>query len=65
MPAPTIICYKQADRAIFIHGFAKNEKSNLTRKELIAFKELAKVLLLLSESDIDSAIINGDFIEVK
>ena len=61
----TIICCKRADKAIFIHGFAKNEKSNLTRKELIAFKELAKVLVLLSESDIDWAILNGDFVEVK
>ena len=61
----TIICYKQADRAIFIHGFAKNEKSNLTSKELIAFKELARVLILLSESELESAILNGDFIEVK
>ena len=37
----TIICYKKNDRAIFIHGFAKNEKSNLSKKELIAFKELS------------------------
>ena len=38
----TIICYKRADRAIFIHGFAKNEKSNLTNKELIPLKNLQK-----------------------
>ena len=61
----TIICFKRNDRALFIHGFAKSEKSNLTGKELIAFKELAKVFLSLSESEIDSAIINGDFVEVK
>jgi hypothetical protein len=41
----TIICFKKNDRAIFIHGFAKNEKSNLSTKERIAFKELAKILL--------------------
>ncbi len=61
----TIICYKREDRAIFIHGFAKSEKANLTGKELFAFKELAKVLLSLSESEINSAISNGDFVEVK
>ena len=38
----TIICYKSGDRAIFIHGFAKNEKSNLSKKEIIAFKEFSK-----------------------
>ncbi len=39
----TIICYKKDDRAIFVHGFAKNEKSTLSKKELHAFKEFAKV----------------------
>ena len=61
----TIICYKVDDRAIFVHGFAKNEKSNLSKKELIAFKELSKILLKLSQKDIVLAIENGDLIEVK
>ncbi len=30
----TIICYKKNDRAIFFHGFSKNEKGNLSKKEL-------------------------------
>ncbi|MBF0230876.1 MAG: type II toxin-antitoxin system RelE/ParE family toxin [Desulfamplus sp.] len=61
----TIICYRKDDRAIFIHGFAKNEKADLSRQELNAFKELGKVLLGLSEKDIEIAINKGDFIEVK
>ena len=61
----TIICYRKDDRAIFIHGFAKNEKSNLSTKELNAFKELAKILLGLSPEDLATAIENGNFIEVK
>ena len=61
----TIICYKKEDRAIFIHGFAKNEKSNLSKKELQVFKELSKILLGFSVAEITIAIENGDFIEVK
>ncbi len=61
----TIICYRQEDRIIFIHGFAKNEKTNLSLKELVGFKELAKILLNLSLEDINIAIKNGDLIEVK
>jgi hypothetical protein len=61
----TIICYKKGDRAIFVHGFAKNEKSNLSKKELIAFKELSKILLKLSPEEIVIAIENKDLIEVK
>ncbi len=60
----TIICYKTGDRAIFIHGFAKNEKSNLSPKELKAFKEFSKVLLGMSIKQINTAIKNSDFIEV-
>ena len=60
----TIICYKRDDRAIFIHGFAKNEKSNLSPKELIAFKELAKVLLGLSIDELNRAVKSGTLIEV-
>jgi len=61
----TIICYKKDDRAIFIHGFAKNEKENLSKQELNAFKEFAVILLRLSDTAITTAIKNGDFIEVE
>jgi len=60
----TIICYKKGDRAIFVYNFAKNEKSNLSKKELIAFKELSKILLKLSPEEIEIAIKNKDLIEV-
>ncbi len=61
----TIVCYRKKDRIIFIHGFAKNEKSNLTKKELAGFKEFAQILLGFSQKAIKTAIKNGDFIEVK
>jgi len=61
----TIICYKKEERAIFIHGFAKNEKSNLSPKELLAFKEFSKILIDLSNEDIKKAIENGAFTEIK
>jgi len=61
----TIICYKKEDRAIFIHGFAKNEKENLSPKELHVFKEFSRIIMKLSASEIQIAIENGDFIEVE
>ncbi len=61
----TIICYRKDDRVIFIHGFAKSEKDNLSKKELRAFKEFSKILLNLLPESIRVAIGNGDFIEVK
>jgi hypothetical protein len=61
----TIICYKKGGRAIFIHGFAKNEKDNLSTKELMVLKEFSKILVSLSEEQITTAVKNGDFKEVS
>ncbi len=61
----SIIVYKKGDRAIFIHGFAKNEKANISKKELLLFKEFARILLNLPSKSIDIALRNGDFIEVE
>jgi hypothetical protein len=38
----TIVCYQKGANAIFVHGFAKNEKSNLSKKEFVALKEFGK-----------------------
>ena len=65
--ARTIICFKKGDRAIFIHGFSKNEKSNLSSKELTALTaltELANILLSFPLAKLETAIANGNFIEV-
>jgi hypothetical protein len=61
----TIICYRKHDRAIFVHGFSKNEKTNLSKKELEAFKALSKILLGLSAAEIETATQNGDFLKVR
>ena len=37
--------YQQADKAFFVYGFAKNERANISDKELKALKLLATQLL--------------------
>lgn len=61
----TIICYKKGDRSVFIHGFSKNEKSNLSAKELSALKEFSKIILSFTEQQVSIAVNNGDLVEVK
>ncbi len=63
--ARAILCGKQGDRIIFLHGFAKNEKSDLSPKELAAFRRLAEVLVALETAQVVEAIDRGIFIEVK
>jgi len=52
----TIVVYREKKRAIFLYGFAKNEKENLTSKELDYFQKLGNDLLKLSRSKIEIAI---------
>ncbi len=61
----TIVCFKKSERVFYIHGFAKKERSDITDKELKAFKALAKVLLSLSDKQLDIAIQNGNFTELE
>ena len=64
----TIVVYRERKRAIFLYGFAKNEKGNITSKELYFFQKLGSDLLKLSQSQIEKAIKNKvlfDLEEVK
>lgn len=43
--ARTLVAFKKGDKAFFIYGFAKNERANVSGKELRALRLLAKELL--------------------
>ena len=60
-----MILYRRGARAFFVHGFAKSERPNITRDELIALKELARVMLAYGASEIARALKLGPLIEVK
>lgn len=49
----------------FADGFAKNQKSNLTQKELAALKRLAEALLRHSADDLAEAVAIGELIELE
>lgn len=61
----TIILFKVGGHSFFAHGFAKNEKANVTAKELKALKKLAEVLLAMSDADIAKGIAAGEFVKVE
>lgn len=61
----TVIVYRAGDRAVFVHGFAKSAKSNLSPKELVELKRLAGVILAMKTKDVRIMIENGDWIEVN
>jgi len=59
-----IICLKIGQRCFFVHGFSKSSQDNISAGELSDFKELAKILLSLTEDQIRAAIEAGEFQEV-
>ena len=60
----TLVVYQQADKAFFVYGFAKNERANISNKELKALKLLATELLSFTKQALVKAIKAGELIEV-
>jgi hypothetical protein len=52
----TIVVYRVEEKAIFLYGFGKNEKSNIDKQELSYFKKLGNDLLALNEEQINNSI---------
>ena len=52
----TIILYKKHDKAVFIHGFGKNEKGNIDQQEFQYFKKLGQTLMAMNPKQVEMAI---------
>lgn len=53
------------DSALFLYGFAKNQRTNISEKELKALKLLAENLLGYGEGALKTAVQAGDLYEVE
>ena len=62
--ARTIIAFRMDHRTIFIYGFAKNDKDNISKSDEEQLKQYAKTLLGFTEQQIKNAIKIGELIEV-
>ena len=60
----TILLFRIGGHCFFAHGCAKNEKANVSAKELKALRRLAQTLLALSDEDIKLALAAGEFREL-
>jgi len=61
----TIILFKVGGHSFFVHGFAKNEKANITPKELKALKQLANTFLGLDAEALKKASAAGEIAEIR
>jgi hypothetical protein len=60
----TLLATNRNDRWIFVFGFAKNERENVSAKELAALHLLAEDLLAMSADQIAEAVNSGHLLEV-
>ena len=60
----TLIAYKKDNRAFFIYGFEKGQRSNITRKEEQALKIFGETLLDWPELELEKRIIDGELVEI-
>jgi hypothetical protein len=59
-----LIAFKLGDIAVFLFGFAKNARENVSADELLTLRELASAWSKADERTLKQAIENGTLIEV-
>ena len=55
----------KSDRSVFLFGFAKNERENISSAELTTLREIAGSFLNATEDKIAQALKDGTLIEVQ
>jgi hypothetical protein len=60
-----LVAIRREDKAFFIYGFAKNERANISEKELTALKLLASELLSYNGAVLARAVAANELIEVR
>ena len=59
-----IVYFRNEFRTFFSYGFSKNDRGNISRKELKRFKEDAKMQFSFTEEQIEARLRNGIYIEI-
>jgi hypothetical protein len=59
-----LIAFRAEDRAVFLYGFAKNERDNIDDKQLATLRDIATAFLQASDAQITKEIAEGRLQEV-
>ncbi len=61
----TIIVYRTEIRAVFVYGFPKSAKANLSSLELDGYQKLARIYLSFGDAEMSKALSAGELEEVS
>jgi hypothetical protein len=59
-----LIAYRRGTRAVFLYGFAKNERDNIASDELKSLREIAAGFLDADEAAVAQALSDGTLLEI-
>ena len=60
----TLLAFKVEEKACFMYGFAKNQRANISDKELHALKRLAAEIIAYSDEALEQVLHAGELSEV-
>jgi len=60
-----VVAFRSRDRAVFLYGFAKNERDNISDEELLTLKDIASGWLKATEKAISKALEEDVLTEVE
>ncbi|AGF74126.1 toxin-antitoxin system, toxin component, RelE family [Bartonella australis AUST/NH1] len=60
-----VLLYKVGKLAFFVHGFAKSKEDNISKAQEDKFKELAKIFLDLTKTELDKLLVTKKFTEIQ
>ena len=60
-----IIFFRRGAGALFVYGFSRSQRANVSDDEEQQFKEAAKIVLSLTENALAVRLKRGDFVEAK
>jgi hypothetical protein len=59
-----IVAWKQGERLFFLHGFAKKDKDNITKKEKAALTLLGEQYMRYDDATLAAIVADGDLLEI-
>lgn len=60
-----IVAHRQGDRLVFLYGFDKNDKDNISQREKTALHRLGDYYMTFSDAALSSTVRDGGIIEVR
>jgi hypothetical protein len=61
----TIVAHRQGDRLVFLHGFDKNDKDNISPREKQALHKLGDHYMTFSDAALSRTVRDGGIVEVR